>query len=159
MLVVSWFCSIETIRLYVFDSPSALQNVLQDEVLLANRLRSIYSKKYKYWTFLTHNFNYRVKNNNDTIRYLQNRLQKRKCQNCNESNENLYDLDLSYNQRKNESYFRTNMFSKDSNTQVFNGAVHGLLMLQQVYDIEVDRFANGNIVQEEVSDQDMINEN
>ena len=149
MLIVSCFCYIETIRLYVFDSPSALQNVLQDDVSLANRLRSIYSKKYKYWTFLTHTFNSSVKNNYTTIRYLQKRLQKRKCQNCNEPNGNRYDFDLGYNKRKNESYFRMNMFSKDSPAQVFNGAVHGLIMLQQVYDIDVEHFANGKIVPEQ----------
>ena len=47
------------------------------------------------------------------------------------------------------------MFSKDSNTQVFNGAVHGLLMLQQVYDIDVERFAKGKIVPAKVGHQDM----
>ena len=155
MIVVSWFCCIETIRLYVFDSPSALQNVLQDEVSLANRLRSIYSKKYKYWTFLTHHFNSSAKNHGTTIRYLQHRLQTRGCQNCNDPNGHHYDLDLDYNKRKNEFYFRTNMFSKDSNTQVFNGAVHGLLMLQQVYDIDVKRFANGKIVPEQGGHQEM----
>ena len=47
------------------------------------------------------------------------------------------------------------MFSKDSNTQVFNGAVHGLLMLQQVYDIDVERFANGKMLPQHGGHQDM----
>ena len=46
--------------------------------------------------------NYSAKNNYATIRFVQNTLQKRKCQNCNERNKNRYDLDLSYNQRKYE---------------------------------------------------------
>ena len=136
ILIFSVLLSVQTIRLYVFDSPAALQNIFYHEMSLLDDLTDIYLKKHKALKCRTQNINHMKKRTRVQISYPHNRLQRKRSQKWYVLYENYYKQDECRKNHQKSSSLRTNFFSKDSDADVFNGAVDGLLMLQRVYDID-----------------------
>ena len=61
ILIFSVLLSVQTIRLYVFDSPAALENIFYHEMSLLDDLTDIYLKKHKALKCLTQNINHMKK--------------------------------------------------------------------------------------------------
>ena len=61
IILFSVLFDVETIRLYVFDSPAALQNILFDEMSPVGDLTDIYLRKYKELDCLIQNLNHMAK--------------------------------------------------------------------------------------------------
>ena len=89
-LIFSVLLSVQTIRLYVFDSPAALQNIFYHEMSLLDDLMDIYLKKHKELNCLTQNFNHIAKRARAQISYPYNKLQKKRSQNWYVLYENCY---------------------------------------------------------------------
>ena len=136
IILFSVLFDVETIRLYVFDSPAALQNILFDEMSPVGDLTDIYLRKYKELDCLTQNLNHMAKEMHSRILHRYCRLHNKNLINCLKLFENIHKLNVRNKTKQKSSPIRTNFFIKDSSDDVFNGAVHGLLLLQHVYDID-----------------------
>ena len=136
IILLSVLFDVEAIRLYVFDSPAALQNIFYDEMSLVGDLTDMYLSKYRELDCLTQNLNHMAKEMKSSIPYQYCRLNKKRLLNCVELYENNHILNVRNKTFQKSSSIRTNLFLEDSSHDVFTGAVHGLLLLQHVYDID-----------------------
>ena len=136
MILFSVLFYVETIRLYVFDSPAALQNIFHREMTLIDDLTNVYLKKSKELNRLEQNVNNIRKKTRGQVSYQYYRLHKKRSQNCYARYQNDNELDVNNENRQKSSSFRSNFFSKEPSADVFNGAVDGLLMLHHVYNLD-----------------------
>ena len=140
IILFSVLVGVETIRLYVFDSPAALQNIFYDEMSLLSDLADIYLRKYKELDCLTQILNHVEKEMRSHLPCQYSRLHIKKLLEGHKLYENNHTLYVRNKTGEKSSSIKTNFFLKDSSGDVFNGAVHGLLLLQQVYDIDFANF-------------------
>ena len=94
IILFSVLFDVETIRLYVFDSPAALQNIFYDEMSLVGDLTDIYLTKYKEFDCLTQNLNHMTKEMRSHIPYRYCMLHKKKLRNCFKLFENIDKLNV-----------------------------------------------------------------
>ena len=131
--------------LYVFDSPTALQNIFHREMTLVDDLTNVYLKKSKELNRLEQNLKHMRKRTRGQVLYQYYRLHEKRSQNCYDRYENDSELDVNNKNHPKSSSFRSNLFSKEPSADIFNGAVDGLLMLHHVYGLDFS-----NVVTEDV---------
>ena len=136
----------ESIKLSVFDSPSALKNILLQENILVEYLVKTYSEKITDVEFLT---------------YAIDRLSKEKSRNINNLKVNSLERKNFFNTKSKNLILEHDIKSKmkvihnfkDSNEVILSGASVGLSLIQHIYNLDLPSIANGSVI---VSNKELV---
>lgn len=157
-LFIIGLSDVNLVTLSVFDSPAALKDILVTEVVFLKSLKATHAKKNEILCVLEDHFDRIPKQTN---RSTLNSFIKTS---ANKSLNFFYHLryrytELKYNHMyldklenaKNNGYVRKDFgvnktfYLHESSGSVFNGALTGILMLQHVYDLNVEHLVNGSL--------------
>ena len=158
-LIILGFYEVHLVPLSVFDSPAALKEIFITEVSLLENLKSSYSTTNEILDVLNYCYDRISTHRNKNVFHSFTKISAHKAMNVFHhprcmSKVFLRDISLYLHKITNDEkhrYFRSQykvedkLPLRDSNAKVFNGAVLGILMLQDVYDLNVEHFANGSL--------------
>ena len=136
----------ESIKLSVFDSPSALKNILLQENLLVEYLVKTYSEKITDVEFLTYAIDKLSKEKSWNIINLKGNSLARKNFLHTKSKKLILEHDIKPKLNAIHNF-------KDSNDVILSGAAVGLSLIQHIYNIDLPSIANGSII---VSNKELV---